>query len=858
MNIFYFVGVWALLLWQVACSSGACNVTLYAEREPLNFTSPNYPNNYNNNEFCFWDIYPQTSGYSVVLDMVYSNIDGSPPTCHYDALSIYVINNADHTSADVKRICGSSRWNIVVENDQHFHIVFGTDAWGTKSGFLIRFYESKERAICGVPLVATSVGKTFTSPGYPNAYFQLQSCTWTITTEHPNTSVVLYTIDSEIQDGRTPMVCDRDYVTVYNGHNSSDTLGTFCGDQKPVFASGGNSLRIYLHTDSTEIYKGFKMVYQAVPATSCSATVPAGKSPIQIVSPGYPNNYPSGLDCQWTIHAPAGNRIRIEVIFADMEIAPFCANDYLLFDDGSSTVDGQIKICNVTSSPIVSSSNLMSITFHSDSSVTGKGFRLKYSAADNSCSSRLAASQYTEKYLTSPGYPSSKANNMHCTWTLSAMVGYIIKVKIVNLSLGTSCSSDYLLFSDGSSPYATQLGRYCGNNPRDGTVVSSGNHMNIVFHTNSSGRGFKLKYTAETASARNCTSSWLSASTHTWKRLASPGYPNNYANNLHCRWTITAPVGRKVIVEIAESSIEYAVSCADDYLLVSEGSSSYATQLGKYCGFNTGSVFSSSNYVTITFHTDSSVNRKGFTLRYKSTTSGCGQDVQLSGSETKYVESPNYPFDYPANTDCAWTVSTDVEGSSINVKVVTFDLPYDMACYSGDYVILQEVDGANEYWLGQWCGSSGPDTQSVGSTLKIRFHADGSRSSSGFKLAVTAVYPESDPAYKVNTSAVIGGVIASIVVVAVLACCCCGVCSRKKPTTNGPQRDRSGGSSVYSVPLSNHQGTAAVFIPPPAYSEVVKDDPPPYCEIAQLSDVQPIVASSPCGATGIDNPAPEE
>ncbi|XP_046342042.2 tolloid-like protein 2 [Haliotis rufescens] len=526
----------------------------------------------------------------------------------------------------------------------------------------------------------------------------------------------------------------------------------------------------------------------------------------------------------------------------------------------------------------------MTITFHTDDSDTALGFNLKYKAGTfltttteisnglNCGSSLLSASTSTWRYLSSPGYPSYN-NNMDCKWKISAPDGYKIKVEIIVLSVeyGATCAFDYLLFSDGSSSFATQLGKYC-DGPRN--VVSSSYAMTITFHTDGSrtDRGFSLKYMARTSGVNGlkCGRSLLNASTSTWRHLSSPGFPNY--NKVHhiilCmdyKWTISAPAGYKIKADIKVLSLEYEATCARDYLLFSDGSSSYGTKLGKYCN-GTRDVVSSSNAMTITFHTDGSVTGRGFSLIYMARMSGCGTDEEMNEYETKYIDSPNYPLHYPNNADCSWTISTDVKGYVIHVKAVHFYLERDSPC-SYDYVQLYDVTGTYEYSLGRWCGSNGPDTQSTGMSMKVRFHSDISSTFdfTGFRLAFTAGEPTSSASFTPNVGGIIGGVFGGIVGVAFVTCCCCGICPMKKSTTNdqsqGNRSREANLNTVYTVSVYNYPPTTATTqhdmnTPPPAYSEVVKDDPPPYCQVVQLSYIQPVVTSSPnCAYQVIDNPA---
>ncbi|XP_046577739.1 cubilin-like [Haliotis rubra] len=872
MNIACVFGICVLLYGSLV--SGACNVTLYAQREPLNFTSPNFPDYYRKNDNCFWDIYPETRGYRVVLDMVYSNIESSS-TCAYDVLTIYVINNANQSKAASHRFCGLRRMYILIEENQHFHAVFKTDGTQARNGFLIRYYETNGTRDCGVPLVATSVGKTFTSPGYPNSYFPSQTCTWTITAEHQNQTIQLDTMDSVLQNISSHGTCYNDYVTVYNGQYGSHQLGTFCGNERPVFNSGGNALSVHLRTDSSETYKGFKMLYKAIPATTCNITLLSGYSPMVIVSPGYPNNYVNGLDCQWTINAPIFSSITLKVLFLDLEKVSSCVNDYLLFKDGTTNDARQLaKICERTSPQIVSSSNHMTIMFHSDHAVTGGGFRLQYSSASLCGLSKLFASSIKWKNLTSPGYPSHYHNNINCEWNVIAPVGYGIKVEIIYLSVEYApfCSRDYLLFNDSSSFGGQQLGKYCGlyNNKH---LVSSSNYMTIAFHTDGAFTrpGFNLKYkagmllttttTTTTTTPDGMCGSMLSASKYSWRSLSSPGYPYyNYNNNMYCEWTISAPVGYKVKVEVQIIAMQYDPSCSKDYVLFRDGFQPYATKLGKYCSDFTGYIVSSRNAMTITFRTDSSVTDTGFSLKYIARTKGCGEDDRIN-YEIKYIESPNYPLPYPDNADCEWTISTSIDGYVIHAKVVYFstECPYD-------YVQLYDVTSI-ESLIGRWCGRDGPNTETVGQKMKVKFHSDGSTPRTGFKLSFTSGEPTNGSQ---NIGAILGGVFGGITAVGIAACCCCGLCFRKKSSPiDQQQRNRSYEGTVSFInvpsyprtpPTAPTAPTVLPFMspPPPSYNDVVKDDPPPYCQAVPLSDIQPVVTSSPSGASeyqGIDNPA---
>ncbi|XP_048254462.1 cubilin-like isoform X1 [Haliotis rufescens] len=884
MIISCFIGVCVLLFGPLV--SSACNVTLYAQGEPLNFTSPNYPGNYMSNDNCYWDIYPQTRGYNVILDMVFSDIEGSSGSnCPYDALTIYVKNNGDQRIGESKRICGQSRLNLFTREDQHIHAMFETDGSVTRGGFLIKYYETDGHS-CGLSdLSASSVAWTnLTSPGYPSNYSKNPNCQWTIS------APVGYEIKVEVVyfNVEYSTACSSDYLLFSDGSTSfAAQLGKYCGRSNitRVVVSSRNYMTITFHTDGSDTALGFNLKYKAGYRTTTSTTTTTTTeitnglncgSPLlrastftwrHLSSPGYPNhNYRNNMDCRWTVSAPAGYKIKVEIIVLSVEFEATCAFDYLLFSDGSSSFATRLgKYCYGTRN-VVSSSNAMTITFHTDGSRTDRGFSLKYMARTSG--SLLSASTSTWSILSSPGYPNYN-NNMDCKWTISAPAGYKIKAEIIALSLEyeATCARDYLLFSDGSSSYDTKLGKYC-TGTRD--VVSSSNAMTITFHTDGSvtGRGFSLKYMARTSVSGCGTDEEINE--YETKYIVSPDYPLQYPSNANCSWTISTRLEGYVIhVEVVDFFLEPHSLCSYDYVQLYDVTGTYERSLGRWCGSNGPDTQSTGMSMKVRFLSDSSNTFKGFKLAFTAgepTSSRCGTDEEINEYETKYIESPNYPLQYPSNANCSWTISSRLEGYVIHVEVVDFYLARDGPC-SYDYVQLYDVTGTYERSLGRWCGLDGPDTQSTGMSMKVRFHSDSSSTFKGFKLAFTAVEPASSSSVSPNLGGIIGGVFGGIVGVAIVTCCCCGICSRKKSTTN----DQSQGNrsrevylnTIYTVPVSNYPPTTAttlpaMFTPPPAYSEVVKDDPPPYCQAVPLSDILPVVTSSSNGASsyqGIDNPA---
>jgi cubilin len=104
-----------------------------------------------------------------------------------------------------------------------------------------------------------------------------------------------------------------------------------------------------------------------------------------ISSPNYPSNYASRLRCLWTISVPPNYIIKL--IFVEFQ-TEYC-DDYVDIFDGkfvnSSLID---KFCGNsyirTISPVVSSSNFMTIRFITDGGNNFIGFSAQYRAVQSS------------------------------------------------------------------------------------------------------------------------------------------------------------------------------------------------------------------------------------------------------------------------------------------------------------------------------------------------------------------------------------------------------------------------------------------------------------------------------------------
>ncbi|XP_055005317.1 adhesion G-protein coupled receptor G6 isoform X6 [Boleophthalmus pectinirostris] len=124
--------------------------------------------------------------------------------------------------------------------------------------------------------------------------------------------------------------------------------------------------------------------------------------------------------------------------------------------------------------------------------------------------------------------------------------------------------------------------------------------------------------------------------------MKSPCYPQKYPNSHACRWTIQAPTGHIVQLTFLDFELEEAPGCIYDWVLVKTGRTDV-----KFCGLTAHGLTlnSTSNMIVLSFHSDFSVQKRGFYVEYKhvavdlrnqkiAVNSGNSQVTKLSSSIT--------------------------------------------------------------------------------------------------------------------------------------------------------------------------------------------------------------------------------
>ncbi|XP_053716301.1 suppressor of tumorigenicity 14 protein homolog [Synchiropus splendidus] len=182
--------------------------------------------------------------------------------------------------------------------------------------------------------------------------------------------------------GATPGSCSAHKLSAYDFllPLQNKIIARWCGlpilGSSPVMklTSSGNVMLVTFSFSRQRDGAVFKAYFQAIPKAACGGSISSWNGSIS--SPHYPSFYPPNADCTWTLRAPLpGYLISVTIVTIDIQESPSsdeCEKDWLDV--------GGLKLCN----PVSDSSRKrvhpspLSLHFHSDESLTHKGFHLLF------------------------------------------------------------------------------------------------------------------------------------------------------------------------------------------------------------------------------------------------------------------------------------------------------------------------------------------------------------------------------------------------------------------------------------------------------------------------------------------------
>ncbi|XP_065577284.1 cubilin-like isoform X11 [Artemia franciscana] len=691
--------------------------------------SPNYPQPPRYGVTCMWTI-TVSSGSKAQLsfsDLDMGDSQALSNSCMLDFVEVY--DGAHSRSKRIGKYCGTRPplEPIVGSGKSLFVKYISAGSVFAGRGFMARFDTN-----CNVEL--NGITGVIESPGFPYPYPHGKNCTWNIIAPIGN-KVNLTFSHFDVESFVLPLpqdACFHDYVQVFEGKDTNRTsLGRFCGARTPpVVSSNSSQVQVRFESDSNIAGGGFRLEWEIY---GCGGLLT--KSYGYLRSPNYPDMYPAAMACIWQISIDHGSRIELTIQDFDIEGSINCQFDFLKVTNGK--MNGGMELANLCNqhmaTPIIvtSSDNEMTIYFHSDGSVRGRGFRASYKSLAGGCGGVFTSPSGS---FHSPNYPNNYDHGSDCGWKITVVPNHVVELKFTDFDIehAANCSYDYVSVHDGPSEDYAIILKHCGHSiPNITTIRSTSNEMFIKLVTDNSftSKGFAANYSTG-CGARIVTSSE--------GEITSPSFPQFFGVGLNCSWIIEGSDATDRVtltfthLEVRPSNGQE--NCSSDYVQVREGDSMDSPLVGTYCMTKIPpSIVSRGQALFIHLVNQRGVGA-GFRATYSVIAGACGGNLT---SEHGVFASPNYPDSYPPVAECVWTLSAS-PGNRVLLSFRQLSIETS-EFYNNDYLEIRENNAIGPL-IGHFCGSTIPTNITAKNRLWIKFRSDEEGTAAGFVADYSLVH----------------------------------------------------------------------------------------------------------------------
>uniref|UniRef100_A0A0A1WR72 Cubilin n=1 Tax=Zeugodacus cucurbitae TaxID=28588 RepID=A0A0A1WR72_ZEUCU len=581
--------------------------------------------NYQNNIECNWE-FEAGSGLYMFVEFTGRFFIEKSINCTKDYLQIYTYES--DVWQPKERFCGRDVPSKYNATSNRIMIVFRTNNSTTGDGFTFRV-----SALCLATFNVTDQLQVVQTPDLRSLPYSRFQCGYTFVSNSTNA------INLQIKEGSltyarhshtTGWPCSLGTFTVYKKDSDGNEIkaGEYCG---PIEVTESR----YLRLTSNILYDYFLIAYQLNTCGGNITTYAIIRPLTALNKEG--NSYANNMNCVWNIIAPTDYSILVRFKYFEIETHYKCEFDFVAINAGSAPrLDNElVKLCgNLSADPplVLVDANQAVITAVSDDSNAEKGFMAEVIFVRN-CNERIALTNddsISQPLIMIRNYTVNSFEELHCQIRVTAPESYRVKMQIRNLDINPvecvhkKCGQcNYLEFIEAAQRMDTSIsmGKFCTKDEVKKTLVTSNEHALIQFSFIKKGN-YTLELVLEIERSICGVSNELVLQRD--KNLTIRFPPNNgstYLSNTHCQWSIKSTTDFQIHFDylLLQPASPETGKCVDYLRIIQD------TEEEAYCGNATGftkyitaSRENENDFTELTFHSDDSVEDKGFKIEISS------------------------------------------------------------------------------------------------------------------------------------------------------------------------------------------------------------------------------------------------